>query len=171
MSHTRKPWPLLRTDGSEVTQIVHSVRVPENMTSMTPSMARGALKTTVRGFLNNFALRVTDDYGYNEDTVQGIDWSSSYSNNPGNIEGVSVPLLIVGMTGHWEYAAAETIFEHAGKTSDKTLAYVEGALHGYTTCTKCEKSPGQFGNTEKTTYDYVDRWLEKDGRFIDLAHK
>ena len=167
MSRTKKPWPLLKADGSAEPQIVHSVRVPENLASMTPSMARGALKTTVRGFLDNFALRVTDDYGYDEDSVHGIDWTSSYSNNPGNVEGISVPLLIIGMTGHWEYAAAETIFEHANKTADKTLAYVEGATHGYTTCTKCEKFPGQFGDTQKTTYDYVDGWLSKKGRFAD----
>jgi hypothetical protein len=32
-------------------------------------------------------------------------------------------------------------------------------------CTKCEKTPGQFGDTVKTTYDYVDGWLSKAGRF------
>jgi hypothetical protein len=165
MSHTRKPWPLLRSDGTAVTQIVNSVRLAENSTSLSPSMARGALKTTVRGFLNNFAIRVTDDYGYDEDTVHGVDWTSTYASNPGNIEGITVPLLIVGMTGHWEYAAAETIFEHANKAPDKTLAYVEGAQHGYSTCTKCEKVPGQFGDTQKTTYNYVDGWLSKSGRF------
>jgi pimeloyl-ACP methyl ester carboxylesterase len=163
MSHTRKAWPLLRGDGSMVTQVVHSVRVPENVASNTPSLEMGGLTTTVRDFLSTFALRVTDDYGYNEDSVLGIDWSSSYGCPPGNVEGVTVPLLTMGMTGHWEYLAAETIHEHA-KSADKTLVFVEGATHGYTTCTKCEKSPGQFGNTQKTTYDYIDSWLSKKGR-------
>lgn len=165
MSHTRKPQTLLRADGSSVTQIVYSVRLPENAKSLTQSMARGALKTTVKGFLTNYAIRVTSDFGYDEDTVRGVDWTSTYASNPGNVEGVSVPLLIVGMTGHWEYAAAETIFDHA-KSPDKTLAYVEGGLHGYGTCTKCEKTPGEFGDTEKTTYNYVDKWLSKPGRFL-----
>jgi hypothetical protein len=163
-SRTRKAWPLLRADGSAVTQIVHSVRVPENVTSLTASMERGALKTTVRKFLSTYAVRVTDDYGYNEDTVRGIDWASSYNCPPGNVEGVVSPLLIMGMTGHWEYMAAETTYEHA-KSGDKTLVYVEGATHLYTTCTKCEKVPGEFGNTQKTTYDYIDNWLSKQGRF------
>jgi hypothetical protein len=166
MSHTRKAWPLLRGDGSTVTQVVQTVRVPENPSSNTASLERGGLTTTVRDFLNTFALRVTDDYGYNEDSVHGIDWSSSYSCPPGNVEGVTVPLLTMGMTGHWEYLAAETIHEHA-KSADKTLVFVEGATHGYTTCTKCEKTPGQFGNTVKTTYDYVDSWLSKTGRFLN----
>ena len=140
LSHTRKAWPLLRPDGSVVTQVVHTVRVPENMTSYTPSMERGALKTTVRRFLSTFAVRVTDDYGYNEDSVRGIDWASSYSCPPGNVEGVTVPLLTMGMTGHWEFLAAETIYEHA-KSADKTLAFVEGATHGYTTVHQMRKIP------------------------------
>jgi hypothetical protein len=164
LSHTRKPWPLLKADGTAVTQVVHSVRLPENANSQTESMARGALKTSVRGFLTSYSIRVTDDFGYDEDTVRGVDWTSTYSSNPGNVEGITMPLMILGMTGHWEYAAAETIYDHS-KSADKTLAYVEGAQHGYQTCTKCEKVPGQFGNTEKTTYDYVDRWLSKPGRF------
>jgi hypothetical protein len=164
LSHTQKAWPLLRPDGSVVTQVVHTVRVPENLTSNTPSLESGALATTVRRFLNTYAVRVTDDFGYDEDSIRGIDWASSYSNPPGSVEGVTVPLLAMGMTGHWEFLAAETIYEHA-KSTDKTIAFVEGATHNYTTCTKCEKTPGQFGNTVKTTYDYVDSWLSKTGRF------
>jgi hypothetical protein len=164
MSRTHKAWPLLRADGSTVTEVIHSVRVPENAASFTGSFESGALKTTLRSFLSTFAVRVNEDYSYNEDTVRGIDWASCYSCPPGNIEGVTVPLLTMGMTGHWEYLAAETIYEHA-KSSDKTLAFVEGATHLYTTCVKCEKYPGQFGDTQKTTYDYVDTWLSQKGRF------
>ncbi len=164
MAHTRKAWPLLRADGSVVTEVIPSVRVPENPVSVTHSMVQGALKTTVRNFLSTYAIRVTDDFGYDADSVHGIDWTSSYSSPAGNIEGVKVPLLTMGMTGHWEYLAAETIYEHA-KSADKTLVFVEGATHVYTNCTKCEKTPGQFGDTQKTTYDYVDGWLSKPGRF------
>jgi hypothetical protein len=164
LSHTRKAWPLLRPDGSVVTQVVHTVRVPENLTSHTRSLESGALTTTVRRFLNTYAVSVTDDFGFDEDSIRGIDWSSSYSNPPGSVEGVTVPLLAMGMTGHWEFLAAETIYEHA-KSADKTIAFVEGATHNYTTCAKCEKYPGQFGNTLKTTYDYIDSWLSKKGRF------
>ena len=165
LSHTRRAWPLLRADGSMVTQVVQSVRVPENSTSNTASLERGALTTTVRRFLNTFALKVSDDYGFDADSFRGIDWASSYSCPPGSVEGVSVPLLAMGMTGHWEFLAAETIYEHA-RSADKSIAFVEGATHGYATCTACEQYPGQFGNTLKTTYDYVDAWLSKEGRFL-----
>lgn len=164
LSHTKKAWPLLRADGSVVTQIVPTVRVAENPTNHTPSMD-GALKTTVRAFLSTFAVRVTDDFGYDEDSIHGVDWSSSYSVPASSVEGITVPLLTMGMTGHWEYLAAEGIYEHAG-SADKSIAFVEGANHGYTTCKKCEKTPGEFGDTQKTTYDFVDKWLSKPGRFM-----
>lgn len=165
LSRTKKAWPLLRADGSTVTQVVHTVRVPENPASNTASLERGALITTVRRFLNTFALRVGDDYGFDADSLHGIDWASSYSCPASSVEGVSVPLLAMGMTGHWEFLAAETIYEHA-KSADKSIAFVEGATHGYTTCTACEKVPGEFGDTLKTTYDHVDAWLSREGRFL-----
>ncbi len=164
LSHTRKAWPLLHKDGTMTTEIVHTVRVPENMNPTTPSLERGALKTTVRKFLGNLAVRVGDDFAYTEDSIRGVDWTSSYTTLAGSVQNVKVPLLTMGMTGHWEFLAAELIYENA-KSADKTIAFVEGATHGYTTCTKCEKSPGQFGDTVKTIYDYVDGWLSKPGRF------
>jgi hypothetical protein len=49
--------------------------------------------------------------------------------------------------------------------TDKTLAFIEGASHVYTTCRQCEKMPGQYGDTQKTLYDYADKWLNQKGRF------
>ena len=164
LAHTHKAWPLLRPDGSTVTQIIPSVRVPENVSSNTTSLQKGALRTTVRGFLQTLALRVSDDFGFDADTIHGIDWSSSYALPAGSVRTVTAPLLTLGMTGHWEYLAAEIIYENA-RSSDKTIAFVEGATHVFTTCKACEKTPGQFGDTLKTTYDYVDGWLSKPGRF------
>ena len=164
LAHTRKAWPLLRADGSQIRQVVPSVRVPENPVSNTASLAKGALKTTVRKFLSTFAVRVSADFGYDEDSIHGVDWSSSYSCPEGNVETITAPLLTLGMTGHWEYLATELIYEHA-KSADKTIAFVEGATHLFTTCSQCERTPGQFGDTLKTTYDYVDSWLSKSGRF------
>jgi pimeloyl-ACP methyl ester carboxylesterase len=164
MSHTAKPRPLIHPDESITTEIVHTVRQPRNLTPTTSSLARGGEETTVRDFLNDHAIRVTDDFGYDEDSVHGVDWTSTYSSPPGNIKSIKAPLLVMGMTGSWEYLASETIFENAA-SSDKTIAFVEGASHGYNTCKECEKTPGQFGDTQKTTYDYVDKWLNQKGRF------
>lgn len=156
MSHTRQAWPLLKGDGTVVTQVVHSVRVPENAANLTRSYVKGALKRTVGNYLNTYAIRVSPDFGYDADSVQGVDWKSTYARPPGNVEGVSVPLLTLGMTGHWEFLASETIYDLAA-SQDKTLAFVEGATHLYTTCRKCERRPGEFGDPQATTYDYIDR--------------
>jgi len=164
MSRTRKAWPLLHADGSVSNEVIRSVRVPQGATSSTSSFGMGALNTTVRGFLTNHAVRVSDEFGFDESTVRGVEWTSTYSCPPGNVQHITVPLLVVGMTGSWEYLAAETIYEQA-KSADKRLAFVEGASHVFSTCKACEKTPGQFGDTMKTFYDHVDRWLSEPGRF------
>jgi hypothetical protein len=165
LSHTTKAWPLIHADGSITTEIVHSVRPPEAGRPMTDSLG-GAVRGTVKTFLTTFAIRTTADYGFDEDSIRGVDWNSSYSNPIGDAPGITVPLLSMGMTGHWEYLAAEKIHEAAG-SKDKTLAFVEGATHMYSTCKQCEKTPGQYGDTIKTLYDYSDGWLSKPGRFLD----
>lgn len=165
MAQTRNAWPLLHGDGSVTTEIVRSLRAPTNDTSLTSSFSDGALWTTVRAFLSTSAIRTTEEYGYDADTVRGIDWSSCYSCPPGNIQYISVPLLAMGMTASWEYLAVETIYENS-PASDKTIAFVEGAEHMFNTATDLEEYPGQFGDTLKTTCDYVDSWLSGEGRFM-----
>jgi hypothetical protein len=164
LSRTRKSWLLLHADGSVTNQIIPCVRRPKNDKSFTSSNV-STLQTTVRTYLNSYAVRTTDRYGYDEDSIQGIDWSSSYSCTPGNVMGISAPLLVMGMTAGYEFLAAEIIFENAENCLDKTIAFVEGATHEYQTAKECEEYPDQFGDTIKTTYDYVDKWLEEKGRF------
>ncbi len=163
-SQTKKAWPLVRADGSVVTQVVRSVRPPANRESMTPSM-RGALKTTVRNFLSSYAVRVTPAFRYGADDIEGIDWTSSYASVPGNVSRISVPLLSMGMTGGSEFLTAEKVYEMSA-SADKSIAFIEGASHVYTTCKACEKVPGQYGDTVKLTYDFIDGWLGKPGRFL-----
>jgi hypothetical protein len=167
LSRTQKAWPLLHADGSVTTQIIPCVRRAKNDRSVTGFYRMGAIKSTVRTYLNSSAVRTTADFGYNEDSIYGIDWLSSYSCTPGNMMNVSAPLLVVGMTGGYEFLAAEIIHENTPKINDKTIAFVEGATHGFDTARDCEAYPGQFGDTMKTLFDYVDRWLSQEGRFID----
>jgi len=167
LSRTRKAWPLLHADGSITTQIIPCVRRAKNNKSFSGLYRLGAIKSTVRTYLNSSAVRTTDDFGYDEDSMYGVDWLSSYNCTPGNIMDVSAPLLVMGMTGGYEFLAAEIIYDKAEKCADKTIAFVEGATHGYDTAKECEAYPGQFGDTIKTLYDYVDKWLSQKGRFID----
>jgi hypothetical protein len=165
LSRSLAAWPLVHKDGSVTTEIIRSVRPATNTQNLSRSMARGALKTSVRGFLSSYATRVTPEFGFGETSeIRGVDWRSNYANSPGNVESISAPILALGMTGGWEGMAAETIYNHA-KSPDKSLAFIEGATHLYTPCTRCEKTPGQYGDTIKTTYDYIDGWLSQPGRF------
>jgi hypothetical protein len=167
LSHTRKAWPLIHPDGSITNQIIPCVRRAKNDKSFSDSYRLGSIKSTVRTYLNSSAVRTTDNFGYNEDSLYGIDWSSSYSCTPGNMMGVFAPLLVMGMTGGYEFLAAEIIHENTKKIKDKTIAFVEGATHGFNTAKDCEEHPGQFGDTMKTLFDYVDGWLSQKGRFLD----
>lgn len=123
MAHTRKAWPLLHAGGRETTEIVHTGRVPQNTRSQTPSLMQGALKTTLRNYLNSYAIRTGPDFGYDETGVHGVDWTSTYASPPGNVQGIKVPLLVMGMTGHWEYLASETLYE-LSHSPDKSIAFV-----------------------------------------------
>ena len=114
ISRTHKAWPLLRKDGSMTTQIVQSVRAPVNLESTTSLMVTGALKTTVRRFLGNYAVRVTDDFGYDEDSIQGVDWASSYTIPAGNVQRIQAPLLTVGVTGRWEFLEQKSSMKMPG---------------------------------------------------------
>jgi len=165
LSRTQKAWPLLHADGSITTQIIPCVRRAKNDKSFTGSYRLGAIKSTVRTYLNSSAVRTTADFGYNEDSLYGIDWLSSYSCTPGNMQGVSAPTLLMGMTGGYEFLAAEIIHENTPKITDKTIAFVEGATHTFGVARDCEAYPGQFGDTVKTIFDYVDQWLGQKGRF------
>ena len=152
MSHTRKPHLLLHPDGTRTTEMVRSLRGPENPESFTHSFWAGARFLSVKTYLNSYAIRTAKEYGYDEDHVWGIDWDSSYSSTPGNMVHVKVPTLVMGMTAGWEFLASETIFQMAG-SEDKSIAFVEGATHRFS------PAKDQFGDTGKTLHDYVDEWL------------
>jgi len=162
LSHTRKEWPLLHKDGAETVGIVPSVRRPRGGRTMSRTLF-SAEASTVRSYLTSRSVLTTPDYGYTDDTLHGVDWNSSYCCTPGNVQGIKAPLLAMGMTGGYEYLAAETIREMAG-SADTTLAFVEGATHNFEPAADCEAFPGQFGDTVKTLYDYIAAWLSQ-GRF------
>jgi len=181
LSHTKQPHLLLAGDGSERTQVVHSVRVPSGMTRAAPDsrdrgadrpassdaastpdvrplLSGGTLDTGVRRYLSTFATRALPGYDVTDSDITGIDWNSSYNSVPGSLEDVHRPLLVMGMTGHYWIVSAEIAWRHAA-SKDKSLAYVEGATHGFAPCKPCEKSPGQFGDTERRTFNHVAQWL------------
>ncbi|MBR0164114.1 MAG: alpha/beta hydrolase [Lachnospiraceae bacterium] len=163
MAHTQGAYRLIHADGSQTTEIIHSLRRQENDVSLTESFWEGARFLSVKTFLTSYAVRTESDFGYDASRVWGIDWDSSYSCVPGNMRHVSAPTLVMGMTAGWEFLASETIFSHAA-AKDKEIAFVEGATHLFRPAKHMEKQEGQFGDTEKNLYDFVDAWLSS-GRF------
>lgn len=162
LSHTKKSWPVIKADGSIKNEIVRSVRAPFSMTGSSDRLT-AALNTTVRGFLSMCAITTDVNFRVNDNGLQGVHWNSNINNPIGNSEGITVPCLFMGMTGSYEYLAAEEIYNHSASI-DKTIAFVEGASHNFTPDKDAEGyNKTSYGDTVKHLFDYVDNWL--DSRF------
>jgi hypothetical protein len=150
---TLEPRKLLRNDGSVVTQVVESVRPAGGPTARdNASFERGTRLLTVKSFLSANAVRATD-------SMDAIDWCSSNNSTPCALRKISVPILLTTMSAHYFVRDNEIHFEMAA-SKDKDYVIVEGATHGITPCTACEKEPGQYSNTVRNFFDYVERWIK-----------
>lgn len=157
-AHTKGEYVLLRENGSS-TEIIKSVRPVMNFGNVTRWNRFGTLVTTVRNYLSEKCVLANEQYGIWEDGATGIDWSHSYDCTPANVRHIHAPVLCMGMTGSYEYLAAEEIY-HNAVSEDKEILFVEGASHMFF------PTDPQYGDTEKIIYDAMDRWLEKEGRLI-----
>ncbi|MBI4480406.1 MAG: hypothetical protein HY651_10325 [Acidobacteria bacterium] len=153
---TLKPHQLLKNDGSVVTQIIESVRpVPKGVAKFNASFGSGTLFLTLRSFLTANAVRSTD-------SMDGIDSCSSNNSTPCALRAISVPVLITAMQGHYFIRDNEIHYDVAA-SKDKEYIVIEGATHGITPCTECETTPGQYSNSVKNFFDYLQKWI--DARF------
>jgi pimeloyl-ACP methyl ester carboxylesterase len=148
---TSKPQKLLKNDGTVATQIVTSVAVAD------PDLARanrafdtGTKIFTIKSFLSANAVRVTD-------ARDGIDHCSTNNSTTCAVQSISVPILIAAMGGYRFIRDDEVIFEKAA-SRDKDYVVIEGALHGFTPCAACERTPGQYSNTVRNFFDYIQQW-------------
>jgi hypothetical protein len=92
------------------------------------------------------------------DSLDGLDVCSTNSSSLGALPNISVPILITTMTGHYFVRDSEIEYETAA-SADKDFIAVEGASHGIEPCTECEKVPGQYSNTVKNYFDYLQKWI------------
>lgn len=164
-AHTWAERDLLHADGSITHEIVHSLRNPKFAQSITP-MNMATVQTTVRCFLSEYSIYANSDYRFYADRADGLHWDNVYSSAVPNVRMIHVPLLCMGMTGGYEYLASEVIYDNAA-SEDKTITFMEGATHNFSPEHEVEKFPGQFGDTEKVLFDYVDKWLSTNGRFLN----
>jgi len=150
---TVKPQKLLKNDGTVRMQIVESVRragraSPES----NAAFDGGARLLTVRSFLSANAIRASD-------SMDGIDWCSSNNSTPCALRNISVPILITAMGAHYFIRDNEIHYEVAA-SADKDFVVIEGATHGITPCAPCETSPGQYSNSVKNFFDYLEKWIK-----------
>src|SRR5258706_2045829 len=164
ISHTKRPYTLLKADGSKPVVILRSVRPttsPVGAEAVSNAISRYSQASNTYGlreYLANDAIRSTKDFALTEDDVIGVDWKSSNTGTPAQAEGVSVPTLVMTNTCFQFIVASEIVYDHIA-AKDKTFAGVEGSEHFFTPC------GAQYGDTRQRLFDFVAGWLGKPGRF------
>lgn len=149
---TLKPHKLLKNDGTIVTEIIKSVRVPNAENAQrAKSFQNGSKLLTVKSFLGTRAIRA----GH---SMNDIDYCSNNNSTPCHLQKITVPILILGMGGHYFLRDNEMHYEISA-SPDKEYVVIEGASHGIRPCKACEKTPGQYSNTVKNTFDYMQKWI------------
>lgn len=149
---TAKPARLLRNDGSIVTQTIKSVYVAN------PKLTRGNLRFgtgtkiyTLRSFLSANAVRARH-------ALNDVDYCSTNNSTVCAVQSITVPVLFAAMGAHYFIRANEHMYELSA-SKDKDFITIEGAVHGFTPCTRCETTPGQYSNSIKNLFDYIAKWL------------
>jgi pimeloyl-ACP methyl ester carboxylesterase len=158
LSQTHAPHVFLKADGTSPTQIVPSVLAATASSSDLDRLYDTAQSGTIRHYLSFYGFRTTLEFATTADDIKGIDWRSSANSAPGNIEGITVPTLVMTGTCAAHLVPSEITYDHS-PAQDKQFAAVEGADHFYKPCKP------QYGDTVKRWFDYADVWLTKAGRF------
>lgn len=161
LSRTKGQYNLITPRGITFGPI-HTVRVAGGVNG-DPSRVNfqyagaGTFSISVRSFLSTYAVKTNGRLMIGADDIQGIDWASSNTSTPSNLEGVHVPALQIAGTGWYWAVPSEIEFNHLA-SPDKELIYVEGMEHALDTCAACEQYPGQYGDAGAEAFDYIAAW-------------
>jgi len=153
---TLNPARLLKNNGTFVTQIVNSVRIPdpsnrEDDKLMGEGNGAGVKNLTITSFLTANAIRSTH-------SLDEIDWCSANDTTICAIRNMHIPALMVAMGAHYFIRDNEILFEN-GAMADKEFIVIEGATHGGAGCTECSAVTGvDYSNARKNIYDYIAVW-------------
>ena len=147
MRSTRRPHMLLARDGARPITIIHSVRPPSGKLAAA-SCDESTLAVNVHVWLGAKALRATPGlYDQTENDITGVDYASSATSTVAGVRGIgthpaagqsTTPILIIANTGHYFLRPAEIVYDNAIST-DKTVAYSQGAVHGGGPCAQCTR--------------------------------
>jgi hypothetical protein len=153
---TSRPQKLIRNDASITTEMIRSVAVPDpGQRESNQTFDSGTKVYSVASFLSSNAVRSTN-------SLDGIDHCSSNNSTVCAVQSITVPELFLAMGAANFIRDNELTFDLA-ISADKDYAVIEGALHPFTPCRACEKTPGQYSNTIKNLFDYAAKWI--DARF------
>jgi hypothetical protein len=89
-----------------------------------------------------------------------IDYCSTNNSTVCAIQSISVPVVFAAMGAHYFIRDNERMHDLAA-SKDKDFVVIEGAVHGFTPCTRCEKTPGQYSNSVKNLFDYYAKWMNE----------
>lgn len=152
MISTKKPAKLMRNDGSIATQIVTSAMVADEDEDLAGG-ARSFDGTAVHKlstFMSSVAIR-------SRDSLTDIDYCSTINSTTCAVASIGAPSVFMAMGGYKFIRDHEIMYERAA-SRDKDFVVIEGALHGYDPCRRCETTPGQYANSTKNTFDYIRDW-------------
>jgi alpha-beta hydrolase superfamily lysophospholipase len=149
---TQQPRRLLRNDGSIVTQVIASVSVGNPAEAPNLAVPSASIQTAAQ-FLGRGAVRARN-------SIDDIDYCTANSVTLCNVAYIRAPVLFIASGANTFIADEERMYERS-PSLDKEYIVVEGALHGGKPCTRCEKTPGQYGNSETNLYDYIRDWINK----------
>ena len=151
---TVHPHKLMQNDGTIVTQIVKSVRLPDPTIAIgNQTYNQGTKVLNVTSYLSANAIRATDSLDYNQ-----IDWCSTNNSTPCALQNITVPLLVTNMGAHYFIPDGEQFYENYAASQDKDFITFAGLLHGISPCTSC--SGGPYDNQVKNYWDYVSNWIK-----------
>lgn len=150
MISTKKPTKLMRNDGSIVMQMVRSVMVADEDLAAGARSFDGTAVHKLSTFMSSFAIR-------SRDSLIDIDYCSTINSTTCAVAVIEVPTLFMAMGGYKFIRDHEIMYERSA-AEDKDFVVIAGASHSYNPCTRCETTPGQYGNSTKNTFDYIRNW-------------
>jgi hypothetical protein len=152
VNSTSRPMPFLRNDGRIVNQMIKSVYVADPKLSQANLRFNTGTKIyTLRSFLSANAILARH-------SIDDIDYCSTNNSTVCAVQSITVPVLFAAMGAHYFIHDNERMFDLAA-SKDKEFITIEGAVHGFTPCTRCETTPGQYSNSAKNLFDHIAKWL------------
>ena len=147
---TKNPVKIMRNDGSFDTQVFTSVMVADEDLAAAGDSLNGADIHKLSTFMSSVAIR-------SRNALDDIDHCSTINSTICFVADITAPVVFMPMGGYKFIRDHEIMYE-VSASEDKDFVVIEGALHGYQACTRCEATPGQYGNSTMNTFDYIRDW-------------